>query len=214
MLDLDYISYLIKEVILPLVSVILVGVTLFVAWRKELFTLKNQLPKSERSPVEVTGHHNTIHLAPSEMQKLAYDATKFDEYHAQSISQCRVSFWFSIIFATIGFSLIATSVFAYSDKSGYLGVIAGAVVEAVAALFFVQSNKARKLMSEFFDRLRQDRKLEESLNLCDAIDDEFVRNSLRLKLSLFFAGVEESNGIESEIINLARGNNTAERRRR
>jgi hypothetical protein len=35
----------------------------------------------------------------------------------------------------------------------------------VSALFFVQSNRARNLMTAFFDKLRQDRSLEEALRL-------------------------------------------------
>ena len=57
-------------------------------------------------------------------------------------------------------------------------------------------------MADFFDRLRQDRKLEESLKLCDSIDNEFLRNAVRVKLSLFFSGLEDSYNIATEIIRL------------
>ena len=80
-------------------------------------------------------------LRPSELQeRLTYDVNKFDEYHQQSISQSRISFWFSLFFASIGFTIIATSVFTYSEKAGYLGIVAGTIIDVVSALFFCQSN--------------------------------------------------------------------------
>jgi hypothetical protein len=62
-------------------------------------------------------------------------------------------------------------------------------IDAVAALFFVQSNKARQLMTEFFDKLRTDRRLDESLKLADAISDPFVASRLKALLALHFADV-------------------------
>jgi hypothetical protein len=70
-----------------------------------------------------------------------------------------------------------------------LGAISGVVVETVAGLFFVQSNRARKLMAEFFDRLRQDRRLEESLAQADKIPDPNLRGRLNAALAVAFSGV-------------------------
>ena len=89
------------------------------------------------------------------------------EYHAQGLSQSRVSFWFSLVFASLGFAIIALSVGIFLQRVdnpnvGWLEtagkpvftLVAGTVIDAVSALFFVQSNKARQLMTEFFDKLR------------------------------------------------------------
>ena len=95
------------------------------------------------------------------------------EYHAQGLAQSRVSFWFSLTFASIGFAVIALAVGLFLEATpagtGWLDnagkpvftLVSGTVIDAVAALFFVQSNKARQLMTEFFDKLRIDRKLDE-----------------------------------------------------
>ena len=102
------------------------------------------------------------------------------EYHSQGLAQSKISFWFSLIFAAIGFTIIIISVLSYVLSSGDSGgstslvdkagkpifaMISGTIIDAVAALFFVQSNKARQLMTDFFDKLRIDRKLDESLNV-------------------------------------------------
>lgn len=123
------------------------------------------------------------------------------EYHAQGLAQSRISFWFSLTFASIGFAVIALAVGIFLQGSppgsGWLDsagkpiftLISGTVIDAVAALFFVQSNKARQLMTEFFDKLRTDRKLDEALKLADAITDPAVSSRLRALLALHFAEV-------------------------
>jgi hypothetical protein len=210
-LDLKLISMLLRDIILPIFAILLAGVSVVIGYKKGLLEIKIKHPE-DKIP-KITGNGNVINIAAaSKTQGMAYfDPQKFDEYHQQSISQCRISFWFSLIFASIGFLLIATSVISYSDKTGYLGIVAGTIIDAVSALFFVQSNKARQLMSEFFDRLRHDRKLEESLNLCNSIDDWFFRNSVKVKLSLYFSGLDDSSNIASEIIAL--GKDELERKR-
>lgn len=94
------------------------------------------------------------------------------QYHDQGLAQSRVSFWFSLIAASVGFMVIVTA-FLIADSGvaitqqgrAALTLLAGTIVETTAGLFFVQSNRARKLMIEFFDRLRMDRKLFEALKL-------------------------------------------------
>ena len=89
------------------------------------------------------------------------------EYHAQGLAQSRMSFWFSLIFASIGFAVIALSIGIFLQQSrdasaGWLDtagkpiftLVAGTIIDAVAGLFFVQSNKSRQLMVDFFDKLR------------------------------------------------------------
>jgi hypothetical protein len=100
------------------------------------------------------------------------------EYHAQGLAQSKVSFWFSLIFAALGFAVIVSAIFSLQPEARlleqgrtFITLIAGTIIDAVAALFFVQSNKARQLMVDFFDRLRNDRKLEESLKLAINIPD-------------------------------------------
>jgi hypothetical protein len=121
----------------------------------------------------------------------------FREYHAQGLAQSRVSFWFSLIFASLGFLVIITTLLAM-DRSRtlmdqgttFVSLVAGTIIDAVSALFFVQSNKARHLMTEFFDRLRTDRKFEESLQLAESIPDPAAQSRLKALLAVEFAGIE------------------------
>jgi hypothetical protein len=67
-------------------------------------------------------------------------------------------------------------------------LIAGAIAEATGGLFFVQSNRAQSQMLEFFDRLRLDRRLEESLKIADSIPDETLQSRLKVVLALELSG--------------------------
>jgi hypothetical protein len=62
-------------------------------------------------------------------------------------------------------------------------------IHEVAALFFVQSNKSRQLMVDFFDKLRVDRKLDEALRLASSVDDKKTGSNLKALLSLNFAEI-------------------------
>ena len=71
-------------------------------------------------------------------------ASLLQEYHAQGLSQSRVSFWFSIIFASIGFAIIAMSIGLFAQQqigtssAGWLDaaskpvftLISGVIIEA------------------------------------------------------------------------------------
>jgi hypothetical protein len=97
-----------------------------------------------------------------------------------------------MVFAMLGFGLIVYAVVA--DGVGiYYGstkvpLIAGAIAEATGGLFFVQSNRAQSQMLEFFDRLRLDRRLEESLKIADSIPDETLQSRLKVVLALELSG--------------------------
>jgi hypothetical protein len=191
--QLEYTTFIVKDLIFPIVTIIAVLFAVWTAYRRGLFSKSLSLQESFHLDT------NKEMVAGSETE--TYDVDKFNQYHTQSLSQSRISFWFSLVFATVGFLIIASSVFIYNKESSYIGIVSGTIIDAVSALFFYQSNKARQLMSEFFDRLRADRKLEESLKLCDTIDDPIMRNSLKVKLSLYFSGLEDGYNIAASIIN-------------
>jgi TRADD-N domain-containing protein len=135
------------------------------------------------------------------------------EYHSQGLAQSRMSFWFSLIFASIGFAVIALSIGIFLQQSkdpsvGWLEgagkpiftLVAGTIIDAVAGLFFVQSNKARQLMVEFFDKLRIDRKLDEALRLADSIEDKMTASHLKALLSLNFAEISVDRPLFETVI--------------
>jgi hypothetical protein len=135
------------------------------------------------------------------------------EYHAQGLAQSRMSFWFSLIFASIGFAVIALSIGIFLQQSrdasaGWLDnagkpiftLVAGTIIDAVAGLFFVQSNKSRQLMVEFFDKLRTDRKLDEALRLASSVADEKTASHLKALLSLNFADIAVDRALFETVI--------------
>jgi hypothetical protein len=75
------------------------------------------------------------------------------------------------------------------SAEGVIGIIAGVILDAVAALFFVQSNRARALMTEYLDRLRTDRRFEEGLAIVPKIEDPKVRAEVQSKLALSLTSV-------------------------
>ena len=213
---IELISFFISKIILPLFTIAIAIFAVWFSYKKKALSvnkLKDVRETSQETEIpQIVGNNNTIHLAPSEFQKrIAYDVDRFDEYHQHSINQSKISFWFSLVFASLGFMIIATSIFTFDDKEGYIGLVAGTIIEVVSALFFYQSNKARQMMSEFFDRLRSDRKLEESLKLCDSIDNELMRDSVKVKLSFYFSGLEDSYNIASEVIQLTNSKKTSKK---
>jgi hypothetical protein len=120
-------------------------------------------------------------------------------YHQNGVYQSKISFWFSIGAACFGFLIIIMGVLSLflgnqALTTSYVSIGSGAIVDAVAALFFTQSNQARRLMTEFFDKLRLDRQFNEALRLCNSIQDADMQSTLQVRLSLFFAGIRESTG--------------------
>jgi hypothetical protein len=72
----------------------------------------------------------------------------------------------------------------------------------VSALFFTQSNKARQLMVDFFDRLRNDQKLKESLQLAADIPDQDLKSKLHILLSLNFAEIKPTDTFLTSLLGI------------
>jgi hypothetical protein len=121
------------------------------------------------------------------------------DYHAQGLGQSKVSFRISVAFASFGFLVIVAAIgralLVDTEESisqqgaAFITLLSGAVVEAVAALFFVQANRSRILMAEFFDKLRSDRRLQDSRLVADKLADEILRSRLQTLLALNLAEV-------------------------
>jgi hypothetical protein len=119
------------------------------------------------------------------------------EYSAQGLAQSQTSFQASIVFASLGFLVIVTGVIvAIVRKDGaradaIVPIIGGAIVDAVSALFFTINTRAQKVMVEFFDKLRADRRLEEALLLVKGVSDQAMASRLQVLLALQFAEVKD-----------------------
>ncbi|ENU5814307.1 hypothetical protein ACE34P_001863 [Vibrio fluvialis] len=132
---------------------------------------------------------------PFEIEQLA-------NYYSQILSQSKISFWFSLVFASLGFATIVIAAFLYTDSNGTATIaqfIAGLIMDAVSGLFFVQSRNAQKSMGDFFDKLRSDRLHMESRSLSESIESAKARDALRLHLALHYSGVGESDSIAKHI---------------
>lgn len=153
---------------------------------EDAFIFKQALQSSSEHPEK---------NVPFEIEQLA-------NYYSQILSQSKISFWFSLIFASLGFATIVIAAFLYSDENGTATVaqfIAGLIMDAVAGLFFVQSRNAQKSMGEFFDKLRKDRLHAESKLISNDIKSKQAQDALRLHLSLHYAGVPNAEEVAKHI---------------
>lgn len=139
----------------------------------------------------------------------------FQDYHSESLRQSRISFWFSLAFASLGFIFIVLSLWVPSTKpdlqgstgqahpdSTYVKLVGGTIIEAVAALFFSMTNKSRSMMIDFFRSLRSDRNLSAAITLADAISDASIQSRLRCLLALHFAENQISHDVVRALLHL------------
>ncbi len=118
------------------------------------------------------------------------------EMYTQGLAQARNSFRVSIAFAVIGALVLLGGIGlaiwnAPSTGDRYASIVAttaGIVINLTASLFFVQSNRARRSMTEQAVLLREeslsDRRLNAARELAAAISDEPKRNDVRARLAL------------------------------
>lgn len=141
-------------------------------------------------------------ISPAQIQEIErsdhadtkpFEITALAGYYNQALSRSNVSFWFSLVFASIGFVviIIAFTTHQSGDLTGTIVKLAcGIVIDAVSSLFFVQSTNAQRNMSEFFEKLRLDRLNAEARDMIGEIEDSVMRDQLRAQLILKYSGVE------------------------
>lgn len=107
------------------------------------------------------------------------------EYHAQVLAQSRASFFFSIGAAVVGFAILAVAIVVILTGNvapGLATMVAAAITETVPALFFTQSNRARKMMADQLDGFRADaetqRAARERRELIEMVQDPTSRDAL------------------------------------
>ncbi|MGW5731234.1 TRADD-N-associated membrane domain-containing protein, partial [Nocardia beijingensis] len=100
--------------------------------------------QSERMRLDA-GVHEPRATATAQLDPVSATALA-DQYHARSLAQSQRSFTFSLIAAAMGFVVIVGAVlmigFSGGDKTAaaLVQILAAAVIEAVAGLFFTLSN--------------------------------------------------------------------------
>jgi hypothetical protein len=114
-------------------------------------------------------------------------------YAQQGLNQTRVSFVASLTAAGLGFAVILTGVALATLEAGGVGAItsvaAGAIIDAVSLLFFAQDRRHQRTMFDFFERLREDRKLDEALLLLRNSENGILSARVHAALTLHFASV-------------------------
>jgi len=109
----------------------------------------------------------------------------------QAHSQAKVQFWFSVIAATVGFLYILYATQRAADGTWAIvgNVLPGAVIDAVAFLFFRQAEQTRERATALYDRLRQDRQSEKANSIVDTIDDKYVKSLVKAQIALHMSGL-------------------------
>lgn len=114
-------------------------------------------------------------------------------YHHQALSQAKTQFWFSIIAASVGFVyILGSAMTAGLDQwSSVLKILPGAVIDAVAALFFRQAEQTRQRATDLYDRLRKDSQMGQAQRLLDSIEDKRIKSVAQAQIALHMAGLEQ-----------------------
>jgi hypothetical protein len=192
--------------LLSIVGLVTVVLTYLRRGRIRFGQFQLEFPREIRAGGDITINQSLPAGAiPTDPGKRQYSLMQ--QYHSQGLAQSKISFWFSLVFSSPGFIVIIISLLTMDKDSALTsqgktlaGLISGTVIDAVSALFFVQSNKARHLMTEFFDKLRVDRKFEESLQICETVPSPTARSNLKVIMALNFADVSVSESVLVEIL--------------
>jgi hypothetical protein len=139
-------------------------------------------PKTESIPTNRAGDD----ALPLALRGLAHS------YHSQALKQATVLFWFSLIAATLGLTLIAytviTSLNITSASQPALKLGLSAITELVAGLLFRESATARQRATNFYDRLRLDLKETNAVDLINSIENSSIRDLIKVRLASQMAG--------------------------
>jgi hypothetical protein len=168
---------------------------------KKIVIGKISLEGTQRDHTEQSGLPDVLNGQRDD--NVPFETGQLSNYYTQVLAQSKVSFWFSIVFASLGFLVIIAAALLYSQErtgSTIASFSAGAIIDSVSALFFVQSKSAQRAMGEFFDKLRKDRQQAESRAMCESIQDAKIRDVLRVQLALYYAGIDDHKSISAAII--------------
>jgi Na+/melibiose symporter-like transporter len=133
---------------------------------------------------------------------LNFENEHLSNYYRQTLLQSQISFWFSLIFASLGFLLIILASVSHATNSldkTVISIISGVVIDAISALFFVQSNNAKKAVTTFFEKLRKDKQIHDAIKICESIEDIKIKDKLKVNLSLSLLGLANSNELTKEL---------------
>lgn len=140
------------------------------------------------------GAQPEISGTPAGSEPEAFEVKALATYYNRALSRATISFWFSLLFATIGFGVILFGLLSHdpADLSAtVIKVLSGTVIDAVSSLFFLQSTNAQKQMGDFFEKLRLDRLISDARGMIGEVENAERRDQLRAQLVLKFAGIDQ-----------------------
>jgi len=160
----------------------------------------------------VHGDGATIHISSRKSQAgveasstdrlLESDAQEsmLNRIYTHGLQQARISFFVSLGFAAFGSAILLIGVWLaiiHADTNGsrYGAIVtqtSGAVINILAGVFFLQSNRTRRDMGSqgvmLRDDSRFDRRLKAATVLSDNISEERLRNTVRAQIALQLVG--------------------------
>lgn len=158
----------------------------------------------KKSSWQNIGIHGTeTKIENKEFIPINFELRQLENYYSQALNQSKISFWFSILFASIGFIIIIIAGFLYSNENSgatIVSMISGTIIDSIAALFFIQTKRAQKNMNDFFQKLREDKQYVEAKKLCESLNSIKAKDALKIQLALNFSRIPNSKEIASDIV--------------
>lgn len=71
----------------------------------------------------------------------------------------------------------------------------GVIVEIISALFISQAKETRERATNLFEELNYDNKIEKSVDITDAIENNDVKSAVKAKIALHIIGINDNNNI-------------------
>lgn len=167
------------------------------------------IEKIKPTEIYINNHYTNNHENDNILGKailnnsaLNFENEHLSSYYKQTLYQSQISFWFSLIFASLGFLLIILASVLHATNSldkTIISIISGVVIDAISALFFVQSNNAKKAVTTFFEKLRKDKQIHDAIKISESIEDTKLKDKLKVNLSLSLLGLANSEEITKEL---------------
>jgi hypothetical protein len=144
-----------------------------------------------------------IHSLKKDGEDTPLGMEEFAEHYTKVSHQIKISFWFGLIFALFGLSVLLIITYSETElgfESVIISLISISIIEAVALLFIFKSNKAQKDLEKFFKKLREDKQKDIAKNLVESIEDVTLRDVLRIQLTLFYSGIQKDTSLINEFM--------------
>lgn len=163
--------------------------------RKQDFNIDETQKAEEIFTIEKNSEQSTQKISPKfsvEDKGWIPDKAK-QRYHDQRLTQSKWTFRLSLWGCLIGFGVIiwGLCISINSRNVEWIAIIAGTVIDVVAALFFYLNNKTNDKISEFFKELTVDSDKKDAQNLIQKIENSDIRDEVIVKLAIHLSGIDD-----------------------